>query len=149
MKLEWNLKSLSSEYDALIAIRDNTNNQNLNATMTTKILEKFDRANIISEVMFNDYTREGFGTNPRISIGGISVSDPSRLPNGLSFSSVSVAVQGKTIDEIVNYITFLTTETKYAFTLENISLPIDTSPEWDLPDGYGMSLSFGIYTFEE
>ncbi len=149
MKLEWNLASLNSEYEALLAIKNNTDTEAVNSALSKKILEKFDRASILSEVMFNDYTKEGFGSNPRISIGSISVSDPSRLANGLSFSSVSVAVQGSTIDEIVEYITYLTTETKFAFTLENISLPIDTAPEWDLPDGFGMSLAFGIYTYED
>lgn len=148
MKLEGNLKELSAEYDSLLAIKNNTEADSTTSLLTKKILAKFDRANILSEVMFNDYTKEGFWNNPKIAIGGISVSDPTRLPNGLSFSNVSVSVQWNTVDEIVDYITYLTTETSYAFTLENISLPIDTSPEGDLPDGYGMGLTFGIYTYE-
>lgn len=148
MKLEWNLESLSKEYDSLMAIKNNTDTS-ANSVLTKKILEKFNRADIISAVMFNDFTKKGFGNNAPISIASISVSDPSRLPNGISQSNVSVSIQGKTIDEIVDYITYLTTETNYAFTLENISLPIDTSPEWNLPDGYSMSLSFGIYTYED
>ncbi|GAB0174530.1 MAG: hypothetical protein HHAS10_04090 [Candidatus Altimarinota bacterium] len=147
MKLESNLDALNNEYESLLTVKNSTDNGS-GDLLTKKILEKFDRAGIISVVMFNEFTKEDFGDNPKISIGGISLTDPSRLPNGLSQSTISIAIQGRTIDEIVDYISYITTQTQYAFTLGDISLPIDTDPEGNLPDGYSMSLTFGIYTFE-
>lgn len=147
MKLESNLKALNEEYDSLLAVKNSTD-AGSGDVLTKKILEKYDRAGIISAVMFNDYTKGDFWGNPKISIGWVSLTDPSRLPNGLSQSTISISIQWRTIDEIVDFITFITTQTEYAFTLDDISLPIDTDPEWDLPDGYSMGLTFWIYTFE-
>lgn len=147
-KLESELRILENEYTSLLDVKNNSWTGKIDQELLKKILQKFDRPDIISAIMFNDYTKPLGGIDPRISIWNINVGDPSRLPNWLSLSTVSLWVQGKTVDEIVNYITYITRETPYAFTIENIALPIDTAPEWDIPDGYGMTLSFGLYTYE-
>ncbi len=147
-KQEIELVSLNSEYQSLLDVKNNTWSGTYDKDTLTKILEKFDRAEIISTVMFNDYTEDSYGINPKIFIGNINVWNPSRLPNWLSLSAVSIGIQGRTVDDIVDYITYLTSETKFKFTIEDITLPIDTAPEWNLPDGYSMNLAFGLYTFE-
>jgi hypothetical protein len=79
--------------------------------------------------MLNDYTKNTLESGARITISSLTVSEGAKLPNGLSLANASISLQGKTVDEIINYITYLTTESAYAFTIEDISLPIDTAPE--------------------
>lgn len=48
---------------------------------------------------------------------------------------------------MVEFITYLTQESPYVFTIDGITLPIDTSvPRDDEP--IGLNLSLGIYYFE-
>ena len=52
-------------------------------------------------------------------------------------------------DDIISYITYLTTSTDYAFTIDSISLPIDTAPENnETIGGYALTLNLGIYYYE-
>ncbi len=79
-------------------------------------------------VMLNDFTKSSIGNPAHINISSISVDKGRKLPNGLSLGSVNIAIQATSVDDIVSYITYLTTASDFAFTLDNISLPIDTNP---------------------
>jgi hypothetical protein len=147
LKLENDYKNLSSEYESLLAIKNNTRADTISAQVE-KISKKIDRADLMSTIMLNDYTKESLESGTRITISSMSLSDPAKLPNGLSLSTASISLQGRTVDEIIRYITYLTTESPYAFTLEDISLPIDTAPDDAIPGGYSMNLSLGVYSYE-
>lgn len=61
-----------------------------------------------------------------------------------------VDVTGGDMYEVIDYITYLTTASKYAFTIDSISLPLDTDPNSQSVNGsrFGLSLSLGMYYYE-
>lgn len=115
-----------------------------------KIWKKWDTSDIMSSVMLNEFTRATSFSDARVSIGGISVDQWTRLPSGLSLWSVSFIVSSKNLDDMIAYITYLTQNSDYVFTIDEISLPIDTSVAgWIGEDGsLSLSLSLGIYYYE-
>jgi hypothetical protein len=63
---------------------------------------------------------------------------------------VSVGVSGSDMYSVIDYITYLTTTSPYAFTIDSISLPIDTDVTQALTNNgqYSLSLSLGLYYYE-
>lgn len=51
---------------------------------------------------------------------------------------------------VIDYITYLTTSSPYAFTIDSISLPLDTDPESQYLIGskFSLALSLGMYYYE-
>lgn len=53
--------------------------------------------------------------------------------------------------DVIDYITYLTTNVPYAFTLDTINLPIDTAPTEALNGNSGklsLTLALGVYYYE-
>jgi len=115
-----------------------------------KLDKKFVVSDIMEAVMLNNFTKNTLSSDARISLGSISVNKGSKLPSGLSLGSVSVEVTGVEMRDVINYITYLTTESPYAFTIDSITLPLDT----EVPDSLGstgnftLALSLGVYYYE-
>lgn len=108
----------------------------------------FNTSDIMEAVMLNKFTKPTALTPASIEIGPISIGKWSKLPNGLSLASVSVSVTGDTPDQIIEYITYLATESEFAFTIDNISLPIDTASSNADATKTSLSLSLGVYYYE-
>ncbi|MDD2693354.1 MAG: hypothetical protein PHY14_00300 [Candidatus Gracilibacteria bacterium] len=120
------------------------------AKKVEKINKKFEASDIMETIMLNDFTKTGVGTDAKIAIGSISVDKGAKLPSGLSLGHVSFNVSGTDMYDVIDYITYLTTNSSYAFTLDDIILPIDTAPSESLTNGgkFSLSLSIGIYYYE-
>ena len=113
-----------------------------------KYNHSFNTSDIMEAVMVNKYTKSTSLTPASISIGSFSVDKGKKLPNWLSLASVSISVSGDTPDQIIDYITYLTTESAYAFTIDSISLPIDTGSAGQDATTTSLSLSLGVYYYE-
>lgn len=120
------------------------------AKKVEQLNKKFEVSDIMETVMLNDYTKTGLGTDAKIAIGSLSVDKGTKLPNGLSLGHVNFDVSGKDMYDVISYITYLTTNSSYAFTLDNITLPLDTAPTEALTNGgkFSLNLSLGIYYYE-
>jgi hypothetical protein len=142
--MEGETSKLQAEYDSLKAIKDNINTAVSPEKLERiqKLAKKYDNSEIISSIMLNDYTKE------TIVISSISVWKWKKLPNGLSLWSVSLTLQGKTIDDIIDFITYITKATPYIFTLDQISLPIDTKPDENVAGSYTLGISLWVYYYE-
>ncbi len=149
--LENDTSKKQKDYVALLAIKERGNSGSTDdlSLRVKKIWKKWNTSDIMQVVMLNDYTNGGIGNPARISISSISTSEWSRLPSGLSLGNVNIAIQATSIEDIVEYVTYLTTGSEFIFTLDDISLPIDTAPEeGTVATGYGLSLSLGVYHYE-
>lgn len=113
-----------------------------------KIGKKWDSAEVISAVMLNEFTLTNSFTTARINIGWITVDKWRNLPSGLSSGTVSLSVSSANLDDMVDYITYLTQNAPYIFTIDEIALPVDTGEEQDNQNGVSLSLSLGVYYYE-
>lgn len=148
--IEKEQEKLTAEYASLKAIKDNIwsvlSPEKLERIQ--KLAKKYDNSDIMSNVMLNDFTKETENNSALISISSISVNKWKKLPNGLSLGNVSISLQGKTIADIIKYITYLTQNTEYVFTLDSIALPIDTAPDEVLAWSYSLGISLWVYYYE-
>lgn len=113
-----------------------------------KYKNKFDSSQIMSTVMLNKYTMASTLTPPAINISSINIDTGKKLPSGLSLATVSLALSADTPDQIVDYITYLTTESSLAFTIDSISLPLDTGNIAPSTTGVSLSIMLGVYYYE-
>jgi hypothetical protein len=141
--LEKSYTNLETEYNTLKAIKEN-----MSSTLSpekqariTKLAKPFNTSDIMSTVMLSNYTKSSGGLPAEITLSNVSVTPGKKLPNGLSLGSVSMSMQATSIANIIAYITSLTQESPYIFTLDSISLPIDTAPEDVANGGYALSIS--------
>lgn len=105
-----------------------------------KLDQKFDVSNIMSVVMLNDYTRPNAISKPKISIASISVDKGSKMPSGLSLGTVSLSLSSLSVDDMIDFITYLTQSSGYVFTIDSIALPIDTLNTTPLASGVSLNI---------
>lgn len=117
-------------------------------TKVVKYSQKFDTSTIMEAVMINNYTKSSLLTPPAINIGPISIAKWRKLPSGLSLANVSLTVTADTPDQIVDYITYLTTESNLAFTIDSITLPIDTANAAPATTWVSLGIALGVYYYE-
>lgn len=145
-------QSKQKELDTLVALQKEFASSSGSAEVIEKVKkldQKFEADRIMSAVMLNDFTRPSTLWQPRISISSISVDKGSQLPNGLSLGSVWVGVSARTVDDMVDFITHLTQSSEYAFTIDSITLPINTALENEQDFWWiSLGLSLGVYYFE-
>lgn len=113
-----------------------------------KYQHPYNTSDIISAVMINKYTESSPLTPAAIDISSINVDTGRKLPSGLSLATVALALSADTPDQIVDYLTYLTTESTHAFTIDSISLPLDTASIAPSTTGVSLALSLGVYYFE-
>jgi hypothetical protein len=113
-----------------------------------KYKNKFDTSSIMSTVMLNKYTASSTLTPPAINISSINIDPGKKLPSGLSLGTVSLSLSADTPDQIVDYLTYLTTESSLAFTIDSISLPLDTANVAPTTTGVSLSITLGVYYYE-
>ncbi len=148
--LEKEQERLTTEYESLKAIKENVGSllSPEKLERIQKLAKKYDTSDIMSTVLLNNFTKDSANESALISISSISVGKWKKLPNGLSLGNVSISFQGKTIADIITFITYLAQKTDYVFTLDSISLPIDTAPESVMAGSYGLSISLWVYYYE-
>ena len=126
-----------------------------------KYNHSYNTSDIMEAVMVNKYTKATELSAPSINVGAVSIDKWKKLPSGLSLGSVklsvtsglslaniSVVVSAETPDQIIDYITYLTTESRFAFTIDSISLPLDTASLAQDTKSLSLSLSLGVYYYE-
>ena len=114
-----------------------------------KIDKKWSEADLFSAVALNRFTQNTGVSPAQIALGTISVDKGKKLSNGLSLWTVNFVVSATSVDAIIDYITYLTTESDFIFTIDSISLPIDTAPtDSNQNGGVTLSLALGVYYFE-
>lgn len=126
------------------------NTKNDLAQKVKKYSQSLDTATIMEQVMINKFT-EGTKFNPApIRIASINVGKGAKLPSGLSLATTSLALSADSVDSIVDYLTYLTTDSPLAFTIDNISLPLDTNPTSSVTGTTGVSLAItlGVYYYD-
>lgn len=148
--LEKDYAKLESELNILKNIKENMSGalSPEKQARIVKLQKPFSTSDIMSIVMLSNYTKSTAAEPAAITISSVSVNPGKKLPNGLSLANVSISLQGKSIANIINYITSLTQDSPYIFTLDSISLPIDTAPEEIVNGGYALSISLGVYYYE-
>ena len=116
----------------------------------TQLSQVFDVPDIMQAVMLNDYTKSTLSSDAKIAIGSISVGKWTKLPNGLSLGQVSTTITGGDMYDVIDYITYLTTNSPYAFTIDSISLPLDTDPSKAYVNSgkFSLWLSLSMYYYE-
>ena len=114
-----------------------------------KIDKKWSEADLFSAVALNRFTQNTGVIPAQIALGTLSVDKGKKLSNGLSLWAVNFVVSATSVDAIIDYITYLTTESDFIFTIDSISLPIDTAPTDSTQNGgVTLSLALGVYYFE-
>lgn len=113
-----------------------------------KYNHSYNTSDIMEAVMVNKYTKATELSAPSINVGAVSVDKWKKLPSGLSLANISVVVSADTPDQIIDYITYLTTESRFAFTIDSISLPLDTASLAQDTKSLSLSLSLGVYYYE-
>ncbi len=113
-----------------------------------KYNHSYNTSDIMEAVMVNKYTKATELSAPSINVGAVSIDKWKKLPSGLSLANISVVVSAETPDQIIDYITYLTTESRFAFTIDSISLPLDTASLAQDTKSLSLSLSLGVYYYE-
>ncbi len=113
-----------------------------------KYNHSYNTSDIMEAVMVNKYTKATELSAPSINVGAVSIDKWKKLPSGLSLANISVVVSAETPDQIIDYITYLTTESRFAFTIDSISLPLVTASLAQDTKSLSLSLSLGVYYYE-
>lgn len=139
-KLLSELQALKTSFEASWSTNDR--NEKIQRLST-----KWNASGFMSAITINDYTRATELTQAPIKIGSISVWKWTKGMNGLSLGTISFSVGARSIDDMVEFITYLTQKSPYVFTIDSISLPIDTSISTDSAP-IALNLTLGVYYFE-
>jgi hypothetical protein len=113
-----------------------------------KYTHPYNTSDIMASVMLNKYTASSTLTPAAINISSINVDTGRKLPNWLSMATVSLSLSADTPDQIVDYLTYLTTESAFAFTIDSISLPLDTGNIAANTTGVSLAIALGVYYYE-
>lgn len=145
------IEQKTSDKEKLIQIK-NMSGSGMSDAIKAKVSQldrKFIPSDLMEEVMLNKFTEKQNSGTPTIVVSSISVDKWGKVPSGLSLGHVNISIRGTSLDAVIDYLTYLTTESGFAFTLDNITLPLDTDPDTPLvSSSYGMSLSLWFYYFE-
>lgn len=126
------------------------------STALTKKIEKYARPFVSSDIMeaitINTHTQWSSLRPATINIGGVSLSKWGKLPSGMSLGTANISIAAVSLDDIINYLNYLTVRSKMAFIIENISLPLDTAPSLlnntGNNAGINVSITLWIYYYD-
>lgn len=113
-----------------------------------KYNKPFDSSNIMEVVMVNKFTKFSDLSPASVNVGNISVDKGRKLPSWLSMANVSVTISADNPNQIIEYITYLTTESPLAFTIDSINLPLDTSVLPQDNSGLSVTIALWVYYYE-
>lgn len=127
-------KEKQRNLDALIELQQtfaNSGSTDL-SDRVKKINKTWDEAGIMTAIMLNDYTKGSEFAPAPVLVNTISLDTGKKLPSGLSLGTIQLSLTTRSIDDIISYLTYLTTSTSYVFTLDTISLPISVPVQKEL-----------------
>lgn len=128
LSLETQKNQKDAEYQAFLALESRIQDPSQPLSVRIKKIEKpWNEADIFEAIMVNDFTRAINTREARIVVGSVRLQPGVKLPSGMMMGSVSIDIQSGSMDDIVSYLTYLTQDTGYAFVLDNINLPLDSS----------------------
>jgi len=130
------------ELDALVALQSSFASSGSGELIekVKKLNKKWDEAQVMSAVMLTDYTKGSLYLPAPIVIGNISLDPGKKLPSGLSLGTIKLSLTGKSIDDVVNFLSYLTSNSSYVFTLDTISLPLSVPIQKEV-NGIALSVS--------
>lgn len=119
------------------------------ATQIQKINKDFVESEIMQAILLNTFTvASSVSTNAApIVVNQVTLDKGNKLPNGIYYGKATLNLVGQSTDSIVDYLTYLTTVTPFAFTLSDITLPIDTAPT-DTSKEVTTPVTLGIYYYK-
>jgi hypothetical protein len=100
---------------------------------------------ILQAIMINNYTESSTLNTALVEIGGITVSPAKKIPSGLSLSTVTFSATASTVDVITEYIDYLTEKSNLAFSLDSITLPLDTAITPQDATSVTLSITLSVY----
>lgn len=163
---EWNIsivwltekqQNLQKKYDDLKSMDTNLSSDRTNdpkikllKDQVIRYQKSFNPNEIMELVLMNSFTSPDPTTGEyNLVVTNITIGSGTKLPNGLSKASVSISTEVKSIDFLLNYITYLLKSEKVALGINTISLPIDTADMTEPPTwGYSIPLEFELYYYE-
>ena len=135
--------------DALISLQTS-----INSSWSSEIAEKvrklnqgWDEAKIMTAIMLTDYTKWNGITPASINISTISIDKGKKLPSWLSLGSITLTLSSDSIDNVVDFLTYLTSSSSYIFTLDTIQLPL-TAPAQKETQWVTLPIELGVYYYE-
>lgn len=140
---------MQKNLDALISLQTSINSSGSSeiAEKVRKLNQGWDEAKIMTAIMLSDYTKWNDIVPPSISISTISIDKGKKLPSGLSFGSITLTLSSDSIDNVVDFLTYLTSSSSYIFTLDTIQLPI-TAPAQKETQWVTLPIELGVYYYE-
>ncbi len=152
--LETKAKEKENELKILSDLQAQFSDSKVESALKKKISrynKTFNEADIMEMMMVKPpQLRANTDGTYNLMVSAFGVDKGKKLPNGLSLASVNISLQARDVDTLVDYITYLTNQdSETAFTIDSITLPIDTNPdETKSIGGINMSLSLGMYYYQ-
>lgn len=144
------LQTTQAEHDKLQAQAAKIADPNSElAKNVKKIAQSFDASTILETVMINPFTTASAvstATAPRISISDITLDKGAKEPSGIYRGSVNMTIKAQSADIVSAFLDYLTTNTNFYFSLNNISLPIDTHSEQQSGE-ISVPVTLGLYYY--
>lgn len=147
--IEKNYSNKKNEFEKLKEIELEVQNESWkNASFIKKVSREFESASILSALMLNNYTQPKLGvqSNAPVTITNIALDRGSKLPSGIYQWKITMTINSNNIDNIVDYLTHVTTNTNFAFTLGDITLPIDTL-DINETEKISLPITLGLYYY--
>lgn len=153
VKLEKKMTDATEEADALATLQKQLTEKWDTSEIKKKVLKynhPYNEADIMEMVMVKPpQTQPNPDSTYNLIVKSFSIEKGKHLPSGLSLGNVSVSIEANSVDTIVSYLTYLTQNSPMAFTIDQITLPIDTRPDGtDKTQWLSLTLTLGIYYFD-
>lgn len=119
------------------------------AQNVAKISQDFDASKILETVMVNTFTTGNAAMaarTPMIAIENITLDKGDKEPSGIYRGTVNMTVKASSTDMLVKYLDYLTKNTNFYFSLNEISLPVEnatSNAEISLP------VTLGVYYYPQ
>lgn len=129
---------------------DATQNNPELARDIAKINKDFSESDILHAILINNFTRVSAvsaATSAPIVVSQVSLNPGNKLPNGLHYGTVQITLNAHSVNEVIRYLTYLTTDAPFAFTIGDITLPIDTN-QAQAVGTVSVPVTLGIYYYK-
>lgn len=104
---------------------------------------------ILQAIFVNPNTKSTTTRTP-VVVTSATISRGNELSNGLYFGQANISLTASSVQDIVNYLTFLTTNSPYAFVLSDITLPLDTNPVAEAQtENITVPVTLGMYYYPD
>lgn len=129
------------------------------AKQVAKIAKEFDSAAILEAVMLNKYTTPttALDMTKTVAIKDIRLDKGAKEPSGIHRGTVNLSLSAKDSAHIAEFLDYLTTHDQFAFSLNDITLPINTQKPAtstlvvgnSQPEEVSVSVTLGLYHYPD